>query len=339
MISALLFVSCGGADIVTDGEPETNHESVQPHQAKAEDFFPFRENTRYEYEGEGNEYASYTVLTEFILSDTVQQRINNGGTEIVKVFRAAEGKVTELLSIGETYYRENFLAANYFDGGRILLAGPIEEGASWAFDGGTKTITDTAFDIATPTGNYKAVEVTTADAEGEVFGLDYWAAGIGLVKSVYDPGGEEISSTLAAILENEPHEQAVTFFYPDSDNDILYYKDKVLRFYTNDDTAAVIASAYTDPGGIFSENTKINSLTLDSGIVRIDLNRAFIDEMNAGSMFESLILQCIANTFGKYYSAEKCQLTVEGKPYESGHLLFEEGDLLTVDYSSARGAG
>jgi hypothetical protein len=53
--------------------------------------------------------------------------------------------------------------------------------------------------------------------------------------------------------------------------------------------------------------------------------------MNAGAAYESMILQCIANTFGNYYHAESLILTIEGKPYESGHISMEEGQWIPVE--------
>ena len=46
--------------------------------------------------------------------------------------------------------------------------------------------------------------------------------------------------------------------------------------------------------------------------------------MNAGSGGENLILQSIVNTFGNYYGVEKVCLTVDNKPYESGHIVLEK---------------
>ena len=45
--------------------------------------------------------------------------------------------------------------------------------------------------------------------------------------------------------------------------------------------------------------------------------------MNAGAGGENLILQSIVNTFGNYYG-EKVYLTVDNKPYESGHIVLEK---------------
>lgn len=65
-------------------------------------------------------------------------------------------------------------------------------------------------------------------------------------------------------------------------------------------------------------------------MVYIDLNKAFVTEMNAGSRYESMILQSIANTFGHYYNSDKVVLTIENKLYESGHVAMKKGEYLKV---------
>ncbi|MHB1364926.1 MAG: GerMN domain-containing protein [Eubacteriales bacterium] len=339
-LSVFLFTSCQipGAIVPGTNDTEIETENNKPEVLKAEDFLPIKENVRYEYEGEGNEFASYVMVIDYTSGNMVQQRINNGGTEIVKVFKAGDGQVSELMSKGEVYFRENFLNSEFHtDEEKIILMEPIKVGMNWTLmDSSKKTITSISFGLETPSGHYEAVEVTTSNDQGEITNLDYYVKDVGLVKTVFSPGDNQISSTLSKVLEDELYEQTISFFYPNANDNILYYEDKIIRFSTNAETSTVLESAYSALGKVFSVNTKINSLKIDSeNILSIDLNQAFVTEMSAGAMYESLILQSIANTFGKYYNAEKVSLTIEGKNYESGHILVEPGDLLPVDYSNA----
>ena len=66
-------------------------------------------------------------------------------------------------------------------------------------------------------------------------------------------------------------------------------------------------------------------------IVYIDFSKEFIDEMNAGAGYEGLILQSITNTMGSYYVVDEVYITVEGKPYESGHILLKKDETLKVN--------
>ena len=58
---------------------EKDKESVTS-SLKIEDYYPMKENTRYVYEGTGNEYAPYNVMIDYVKESKVQQRIDNGGT-------------------------------------------------------------------------------------------------------------------------------------------------------------------------------------------------------------------------------------------------------------------
>lgn len=339
----LTFAACrqpgaaeSGTDITT-----TVGTTAEPEILRAEDFFPISENVRYVYTGEGSEYASYDMYIDFTSDNMVQQRINNGGTETVKVIKAENGRITELMSRGETYCRENFLSAEFDpEDERILLAEPIALGTTWTNAGtASMTITDIAADIETPAGKFNAIEVT--EKLGENTNIYYYTADIGLVKTVFHLGDVTVSSALSEIAENTAFKQEVSFFYPDIDGDRLHYINKPVYFRTNDDTVPVLEAAYKEsvmngPGIGISSNTRINSIIRGAGnILYIDLGHEFIDEMSAGAMYELLILRSIANTFGKYYDAGEVAVTVEGKPYESGHILFESGDTIAVDYSDA----
>ena len=51
------------------------------------DYFSFKENTKYVYEGMGNEFASYYVLVDYLVGNRVQLRYNNGGTEMLRCWK------------------------------------------------------------------------------------------------------------------------------------------------------------------------------------------------------------------------------------------------------------
>lgn len=303
-----------------------------------QDYFPMKENVRYVYTGVGNEYASFDVMNDYIVNGKVQQRINNGGTATARVIELKDGKLTRLLSKGEVYYRENLLNTKEENSKEeVLLMEPLKKGTSWNIDESTvRTITGTSVAVTTPLGNYEAVEVLTEGTTSKT--TDYYVKGLGLVKTVYTSDGTEISSSLSKIEENVALTQKVNFYYPNIQNDKIYYLSKDLSFKTNDLTKQIFENAYketitnTNLAKVFSPNTKINSLYLNTKdqMVYIDLNSAFVKEMNAGSGYESLILQCIADTFGKYYSSDKVIITVDDMLYESGHIVMKKGEYIPV---------
>lgn len=325
MIFAVLLAGCSG-----------NSQT-----ATVQDYFPLKENVRYVYEGQGNEYAAYTIMNDYLAERKVQQRVDNGGTVLARVLEITDGKLVRLLSKEEAYYRENLLDERTES--EILLMEPLIKGTSWnTSDSRTRTITETAAKVTTPSGNYEALEVTTQGPNGVT--KDYYAKNIGLVKSVFTFEGNEITSSLSKIEEDQALKQTVSFFYPDAQEDKIYYTDKEISFKTNDITRSVLETAYkenakTNLAKVFSANTKINSLYLNQdGMVYIDLSEAFMTEMNAGSGYESMILQSIANTFGKYYNADKVVLTVDNKLYESGHIVMEKGEFIQVELDDIKQA-
>ena len=304
---------------------------------KIKDYYPIKANTKYIYEGKGNEYASYNVYIDYTSKDKVQQRVDNGGTVMAKVVEIKDGKAIRLLSRGEAYYRENLLSAKS-DEEEVLLMEPLAKGTTWKLkDSSTRTITGTSAYIVTPAGSYNTIEVVTEGTNGKT--IDYYAKNVGLVKSIFISGKTEITSSLSKIQENALLTQKISFFYPNVNDDKIYYKDKEISFKTNDITRQVLASAYREQigngfGKVFSKNTKINSLYLGKdNMVYIDLNKDFVTEMNAGSGYESMILQSIANTFGKYYNSEKVILTIDNNLYESGHIVMTKGQYIKVNYN------
>ncbi|MBW8382444.1 MAG: GerMN domain-containing protein [Youngiibacter sp.] len=316
--------------------PSTPSVPETPEAVSVKDYFPFEGDVEYIFEGMGNEYATFTRTVDYIDGNRIQIRDNNGGTEIVKVIEATEDEVRLVYSRAETYFRESFIKK---DSGKpeILLKAPIAKGTTWMMpDGSKSTITGIDVVVKFPYGEYKAVEVTIDGATGDT--INYYAKGAGLVKTVYNPGTEEVSSSLKTVTKNKPYTRLMTFYVTNVDAKLLRV-NKEVTFKTNNITRTMLQDVYKAVGteknsNILSANTKINSLYLnDDGMVYIDLSKEFVTEMNAGSEFESMILQSVANTFGDFYGETRVMLTVDDKTYESGHILLDKDEYLKVDYS------
>ena len=298
------------------------------------DYFPIRENVKYVYEGRGNEYADYHVYVDYASGNRIQQRVDNGGSVLARVYEIEDGKLTLKLSEGEVYYRENMLDRTG-DSEEVILMEPLEKGISWTLkDGRERTITGTTTEVKTPMGVFTAIEVITEGDDSTI--VDYYAKGIGLIKTIFQSGGMEVSSTLKSIEEDQARAETVRFYYPDIQTEEITYVESDVVWHTNDDTGKVLEEAYKGAvnealGTVFTTGTAIRSLSLDEeNKVRLDLNEAFVSEMNAGAAYEALILQCAAATFGNYYNSDQVILTIEGKPYESGHISMKEGESIPV---------
>ena len=303
------------------------------------DYFSFSENSEYIYEGKGNEYASYNVFIDYLTEDRVQLRTNNGGTEVVKVLVNKDGKLTMILSRAECYYRENLIQSPS-NKEEILLKEPLVKGTTWTLsDNRKRYISNVDVEITTPLGTYKTLEVTTENKEGK--NLDYYAPNIGLVKTSFVLNSNEITSSLSKIVKDKAFTQTVKFYYPNANDDKLYFVSKQLSFKTNDITKIILESAFKelpkgDFGKVLGPSVKIKSLYLNKdNTVYVDFTSELVSEMNAGSGYEGEILQCLTNTLGGYYGVDKVYITVEGSPYSSGHIIMKKGEAFTVDYKNS----
>lgn len=302
-----------------------------------ETYIQSAENTKYEYDGEGSEYSSFESWVDYKKDGKVQLRTNNSGIEMVQVYKVEDGKLIVSFSQGETYHRENFLDRES-NSNEVILMEPIQKGTTWKLESGEeRTITDTEFEIETPSGKYKAVEVTTVYLDSTT--KDYYVSGIGLVKSEFVGTDEfKVNSTLSEIKNDEKLEKEVLMYYPNVDEEKYYYKEVKMSFSTNDEPEAILADAYKsnkpqNAENVLSESASINKFSFEpeNGIVKLDMNEAFLQDMNAGSSYESMILQCLATTFGSYCYGENLSITIDGKPYESGHIVLDEGDYIQAE--------
>lgn len=305
---------------------------------KIEDYYPFNPNTLYTYEGTGNEYASYTLWVDYIKDNKIQQRINNGGTEQARVMENKDGELKIIFSREESYYREDFTSKKP-NKDEVLLKEPLIKGTSWTLSDGRKmSITNTEVDISTPSGSYKALEVTTKGPDSEQ--LDYYVLNEGLVKSIYKSKDMEVTSALAKVEKNASLTQDVEFYFPNNVSDKISLEKRSLTFKTNDMTKRIFEKEFkTAPKDelikLMGPNVKINSLYLNNdGSVYVDFTENFVTEMNLGSGYEGMVLQSITNTLGRYYGAKKVYITLDSKPYGSGHIIMEKGEYFKVDTST-----
>lgn len=362
MVVLMMVTACNKSNIETpeSGAPEAPAESpgepeVEPESPAEEvetpseegtgitytvdEVYPFEENVYRVYEGTGNEFSGYDEYVDFLDGSRIQLRRNNGGTEIVSVLEKKDGMLVEIISRPETYYKENFLDKDPEEN-RILLKEPLTLNATWESDGQTVTVTGVDVEVKTGIGTFTALEVTrvTKGKESEKR-VEYYVRGMGLVK-VIDTGKDyEVSATLTKMEGNAVRKRFVNFYYPNAQDERIFLYRKEISFTTNDIPKILIINAYKElpkeAVPVLTKNTKVNYLYLNQdGRVYLDLTKEFLQEMNAGAGYEGLILQSLANTIGDYYGVSKVMLTIDGKTYESGHIVLEKFEALEVNYDS-----
>ncbi|MBU5312561.1 GerMN domain-containing protein [Tissierella carlieri] len=300
------------------------------------DYYPFKENTIMDYEGIGNEYAEQKTFIEFVEGNRAQMKIMNPGTVFVKVMEYKDGALTEVFAEGEFYHIENMLNANT-NSSNTILKEPLQVGNTWSNDeGSTMEITSLDRKIETPSGTYNALEVTTEFKDGRNQ-KEYYAKDIGLVARIYNDGEYEVK-TLLEEIENSKHEMEILSYYPTSEDIGTAYIEQDMEFGTNDSIEEILANIMKNPPSSklispISKNTNINKIHLnrESWTLEVDFSKELLIDMNAGSSLELEILKSIVNTLGKFYDVEKVYITIEGSPYESGHIGIKPGESFSVD--------
>lgn len=162
--------------------------------AKPGSYFPLVKGTIWEYQGSGNEFASFTREVIFTGGSRAQVREDNGGTVMAVIFEASDDAVTRVFSQGETYDRVNLLDRPATEK-TVILKAPLQVGTKWKNTGGDREITDTAAVLNTPAGKFEnCIKVRISGQDSTVY--EYFKEGVGMVKREFISGEAKISSTL-----------------------------------------------------------------------------------------------------------------------------------------------
>jgi len=304
------------------------------------DFFPFEPDVYYEYAGQGNEYAPMDAYVDYVYDDSIQLSYDNGGTVMGRLYKYRDGQLLLVKSVGEFYIRED-LTQYEEDMQEIVLKEPIAVGTAWQNGEEIATITSVNSIVDTPLGQFEAIEVTAQNPS--ITTKKYYARGMGFIKMVIS-GEYEIIQELERRDAGVPLETFIRFYYPKmTETDVeLVYSDIRTEMFTNMGLADVLAQHMKTPPDaslqpVMSANARINKVYYDgeSTTAYVDLTKEFITEMNAGSATEGAILDSLTNTICNIYGASKMMITIDGQPYESGHVAFAEGEALVPKYENA----
>lgn len=336
LILLLIFVVTIVGCRPTLGSKEVDNDDTSNSEPTIADYYPLMEDTIFNYEGIGNEFAERKVYFEFIDDHRVQLKSINPATSVVRVLEYGEGQLKEIYYEGEFYHIENMLNVKE-EQNNILLMEPLVLGNQWTTpDGHNRSITGVNVDMETPMDTFKALEVTTDLGEGKTQ-KHYYVKDIGLVASIYEDGTNRVE-TLLQSMEEGPLEVDIEVYYPlYSDMATVYIRDKI-NFNTNQSIKKLLGDVMqTSPNEklipAIPTGSVINEIKLDrtSWTLLVDFSHELLTNMNAGSSLETEILKSMVNTLGKFYDVEKVYISVEGKPYESGHYALRDDEFFSVD--------
>ncbi|WP_138207310.1 GerMN domain-containing protein [Haloimpatiens lingqiaonensis] len=341
-----------GASI--NSKKDNRMDNLEKKEYSLSDYLPFKPNVRMTYKGTGIEYAGKEVFIDFISENKMQVRENNGGTEVAKIIEVKDGEIRVIMAKEEFYFKDNLiqlLRDGKIDAGNlkndVILKEPIKLGTKWNdYQGKERKITSLNASIEIPYGKFNALEVTTT-GEGYVI-KDYFVPTIGHVKKIYEAKDMRVITELIDVQQDVPFAQNIKLYYPkyypDSNSEGLVYKNQNIELKTNGEIKDIFEKYFKeaqkdkDIMKIMSDNTKINYVYLndEEKKVCIDFSKEFVTEMNAGTTKESLVLQSVTNTLGNYYGVEKVYISIDGNPYESGHILLNKNESFKVDESKAK---
>ncbi|QGP92633.1 hypothetical protein MGLY_20200 [Neomoorella glycerini] len=185
--------------------PGTNEPGVQqpgpgtgaqalPAVVKPGDFFPLYPGSRWQYLGEGNEYATFKREVLYARGDRAQIREDNGGTVSAAVFKITEDAVTRVFFQGEAYEGTNFL--DHEPGENVvILKAPLAAGTRWETPNGPREIVDVNATVDTPAGKFENCLKVKLEGIGSTI-FEYYNEGVGMVKREFISGSTRVTSTL-----------------------------------------------------------------------------------------------------------------------------------------------
>ena len=141
--------------------------------------------------------------------------------------------------------------------------------------------------------------------------------------------------------KNFEKEENAKIYYYDAISDKIVYINKAITVNDDDAATALINELKKSPNNDISPSLSseivLNSSTLDAekSTISLDLSSNFVSAQNLGAGAESSTLTAICNTFGSYFNVENVEITLDGKPYSSGHILMNEGETFKVNLNDA----
>ncbi|MFP8782049.1 hypothetical protein [Planococcus plakortidis] len=193
-------------EAATEEEPAegTSGDSHEGGQAAVDPYDYFLEDgSTARFEGYGNEFAEFTLKTDYMEANHVATYEDNGGTVVLKVFRLHDDRIELVKQEGEFYdeYEASFEELEALDVISTYLEFPIEEGQEI----GDATVIETGTSLETSYENFDDVFVleSVSEEDGSI-NRNYFVEGYGEVKREFranadDPDEMAITSTLASI--------------------------------------------------------------------------------------------------------------------------------------------
>jgi hypothetical protein len=157
-------------------------------------FFPVQPGLKWQYQGTGNEFATFSQETVRSQGDKVQVRRDSGATVGI-LYSVTAGAVTRL--IRKELAEDRDLLTAPAEENVVVLKAPLVIGTTWTNGTETRSIISTGVVLEVPAGTFQdviKVQVTIQGQTAQTF--EYYARDVGLVKVEYVSGETRIVSDL-----------------------------------------------------------------------------------------------------------------------------------------------
>jgi len=199
VLSFCFIIGCKtSANNNTNTNNNSNNITNPPKLDKAADYLPLTKGSTWEYEGEGNEYASFKRKVLFTKDNLAQTSDDNGGTVMTRVIETSDNGLKILYFQPEDYQPSNLLETNFTANSQnLIIKNPIQVGTNWNDPDGKKEIVSLNAVVDSPLGKFDnclKIKITTEKDTSIVY--QYFQKGVGMVKQEFVSGDTIITSTL-----------------------------------------------------------------------------------------------------------------------------------------------
>ena len=212
-----IFGGCGAIDDYLNGSnnpmsplPQQNNtmQELNATQKQLRSLLGLFVGRKWEYEGEGNEFAAFKAEVLYSAGNRFQIMEDNGGTVLARIIELRDDGAYEIDTRGEQYERKNLLSDKALDTrdqtkDAKIIPWPLNTNQKWLFaDGSSVRLVDTNLRHTVPAGTFaNVVQVESSRSNGPDVPASivdrYYASETGLIERTFHEGDTAVSSRLA----------------------------------------------------------------------------------------------------------------------------------------------
>jgi hypothetical protein len=321
--------------VISSCNENSDKQEIVAIKSDVEMYFPFEPNVMYEYDNSLNEAYANTVYSTYIKNNKVQRinLISLGAT--TEVIEYKNGELKLVYGDNENYLYED-VTGETSNVDVLILKEPLKLGNKWNYtENIVSEITNMEASVSTEVGEFVAMEVTNTAIDGTKIEKNYYVKDMGLIKSVSESDNGNFSRTLVSRKDGVGLTLTAEIYGYDIVNDDVVIEQENIILFTDFDFnktfETLMKKSEDNKVAILTPNTKINSIDIvrEDSLLIIDLSKDFTKELDMGSN-EMVILKCIANTLGNFYSVDSVSITVDGLNYESEYMELKTNEYIEV---------